>query len=154
LDQRLYAWVRLRMVATLPFTEVIFAKLDKLLASVDVYKRDRAALLWAFLNSFVFYFIAVLNVYVTCLVFELNINFADMLIATPIIMLIMNIPLSVGNLGLMEFAYINVFQLLGYSPALALSVALLMRVKSLIDAAMGGILHPLLIDKRETDTAE
>lgn len=153
-DQRLYSWLQQRMVVILPFSELIFSKLDKLLVSVEFYKRDRLALLWAFLNSFVFYFIAVLNVYVTSLVFELNVDFVDMLIATPIIMLIMNIPLSVGNLGLMEFAYINIFQLLGYSPALALSVALLMRVKSLFDAAMGGILHPLLIDNRETDTTE
>ena len=71
-----------------------------------------------------------------------------MLVATPIIMLIMNIPLSVGNIGLMEFAYAEVFTLMGYSPALGLSVAILMRIKSLVDGAMGGLLHPVFVTKK------
>lgn len=153
LDQRLYLWVRRHSVNRLSFTAMVFDKLDKLLESVVVYRHNPQAVMWAFVNSLLFYFIAVLNVYVTCLVFDINVSFTDMLVATPIIMLIMNIPLSVGNLGLMEFAYISVFQLLGYSPALALSVALLMRIKSLFDAAIGGIMHPFFIENRETDTS-
>lgn len=154
LDHRFYLWVRRHTVASLPFSGKIFDKLDKLLDSINVYRQNRAALMWAVINSLVFYFIAVVNVYVTCLVFDLNISFVDMLVATPIIMLIMNIPISIGNLGLMEFAYISIFQLLGYSPALALSVALLMRVKSLFDAAIGGVMHPFLIENRKTETPE
>jgi len=80
-------------------------------------------------------------------VFDLNINLIDMLIATPIIMLIMNIPLSIGNIGLMEFAYSEVFVLMGYSPALGLSVAILMRLKSLIDGLMGGVLQPFFVTR-------
>ncbi|NND81573.1 MAG: flippase-like domain-containing protein [Gammaproteobacteria bacterium] len=153
-DQRLYRWVKQLVSAKLPLTGGVFAKLDKLLASVDVYKKNPTALMWAFINSLVFYFIAVLNVYVTALVFQIDVQFVHVLIATPIIMLIMNIPLSVGNIGLMEFAYVNVFQLLGYSPALALSVALLMRLKSLFDGAMGGLLHPFFITNNENHLSE
>ena len=89
-----------------------------------------------------------LNVYVTALVFNVDVALLDVLIATPIIMLIMNIPLSVGNIGLMEFAYINVLQLMGYSPVLGLSVAILMRLKSLFDGALGGMLHPLFVTQK------
>ncbi|MEM7360640.1 MAG: lysylphosphatidylglycerol synthase transmembrane domain-containing protein [Pseudomonadota bacterium] len=147
-DTRLYVWVRSRMLNKWPVSEVVFSKLDKLLASVKVYGNHRSALVWAFVNSLVFYLLAVLNVYVTALVFELDVRLIDMLIATPIIMLIMNIPLSVGNIGLMEFAYYQVFQLLGYSPALGLMVAILMRIKSLIDGVLGGILHPIFVTKK------
>ena len=147
-DQRLYQRVRSICIRLVPVTHAVFQKLDKLLASIDVYKNDKSALLWAFVNSLLFYFIAVVNVYVTALVFQVEVSFIDMLIATPIIMLIMNIPLSVGNLGLMEFAYINVFQLLGYSPTLGLSVAILMRLKSLFDGVMGGVLHPVFIVRK------
>jgi len=146
-DVRLYRWFKAVMSNKLPASRAIFTKVDKLLLSIDVYKSNRRALVWAFVNSFVFYFIAVVNVYVTALVFTDTVGFMDILIATPIIMLIMNIPLSVGNLGLMEFAYINIFQLMGYSPALGLSVAILMRLKSLFDGAMGGLLHPVFVTK-------
>jgi len=116
--------------------------------SLSRYKKHRGALVWAFVNSVLFYLIAVLNVYVTALVFEADVVLLDILVATPIIMLIMNVPLSVGNIGLMEFAYINVLQLMGYSPALGLSVAILMRLKSLLDGAMGGVLHPLFVTQK------
>ena len=147
IDQRFYQWVRARFVARWAITEKVFVKADKLLAAIDVYRNHRVAMLGAFANSLLFYFIAVLNVYVTALVFNQEFAFVDALIATPIIMLIMNIPLSLGNIGLMEFAYANVLQLLGYSPALGLSVAILMRLKSLFDAAMGGVLYPVFIGR-------
>ena len=58
-------------------------------------------------------------------------------------MFIMNLPISIGGIGLMEFAFIFIFEISGYSSALALSTALLMRLKSFVDAGMGGILYPL-----------
>jgi len=147
-DARLYESFSSRSQRRFAFSRRIFNKLDKLLLSVSRYKKHRGALVWAFVNSVLFYLIAVLNVYVTALVFEADVVLLDILVATPIIMLIMNVPLSVGNIGLMEFAYINVLQLMGYSPALGLSVAILMRLKSLLDGAMGGVLHPLFVTQK------
>lgn len=144
-DPRLYTWVKNWTQRKLPKTQLLFAKLDKLLHSVQVYGQHRSALVWAFVNSLVFYVLAAVNVTITAMVFFPDIRFVDMLIATPIIMLIMNIPFSLGNLGLMEYAYSQVFQLMGYSPALGLSVALLMRAKSLFDGAMGGVLQPFFV---------
>lgn len=144
-DPRLYRWVKAVVVTGVPATSGLFTKLDKLLAAVHVYADHKVAILVAVLNSLVFYFLAVVNVYVTALVFSDNISFTDMLIATPIIMLIMNLPISLGNIGLMEFAYSQIFTLMGYSPAVGVSVALLMRAKSFFDAAMGGLLYPFFI---------
>ena len=148
-DSRVYVSLSAGFKARFPISAKLFDKLDKLMLSIGRYKNDHGALVWAFVNSVVFYFVAVINVYVTALVFEMDVVFMDILIATPIIMLIMNIPLSVGNIGLMEFAYINVLQLMGYSPALGLSVAILMRLKSLLDGALGGLLHPLFVTQKE-----
>lgn len=144
-DPRLYHAIRLFLLKKIPMTEPLFDKLDKLLASVQVYGQHKSALAWAFINSLVFYFLAVVNVYITAKVFQMDVSFTHMLVATPIIMLIMNIPFSLGNLGLMEYGYSAVFQLMGYSPALGLSVALLMRAKSLFDGALGGVLHPIFV---------
>ncbi len=147
-DDRLYEKVKSVLIPRLGIAALIFEKIDSLLVSVRVYKQHKGAIAWAFVNSLVFYFLAVLNVYVTAKVFDIGIDFNDMLIATPIIMLIMNIPFSIGNFGLMEAGYSGVFVLLGYNPAIGLSVAILMRLKSLVDGAIGGVLHPLYVTKK------
>ena len=53
-----------------------------------------------------------------------------------------------GNIGLMEFAYSSVLVLFAYEPALGLSVAILMRMKSLLDGAMGGLLAPIFVTQK------
>ena len=149
-DNRVYSVFRKQVANHFAVIDKALAKLDKLMDSIGQYKNERTAVLWAFFNSLVFYLMAILNVYITARVFQLDISFVDIAIATPIIMLIMNIPLSIGNLGIMEFAYTAIFQMIGYSPALGLSVALLMRLKSLLDGAMGGMLHPLYTTKQHS----
>lgn len=41
----------------------------------------------------------------------------------------------------MEFAYTFTFEIIGYSSALGLSTALLMRTKTFIDGGIGGLIH-------------
>jgi len=147
-DKRVYHTVRQKLTYWVPKSNSAFIKADKLLASVDAYRDHPQAIFWAFVNSLLFYVLAVFNVFVTTLVFDLNISFSDICIATPIIMLIMNLPISIGNFGLMEGAYAGVFKLLSYDPLLGVSVALLMRIKSLIDGVIGGILHPIFVTQK------
>lgn len=149
IDQRVYQVVRQYITAKLPVSDAAFNKIDKLLISITLYRGEKSAIFWAFVNSLLFYFAAVTNVYVTSLVFQFDVSFLDMLIATPIIMLIMNIPISIGNYGLMEAGYVGVFGLMGYSPTLGLSVAFLMRLKSFLDGAIGGLLQPLFIVRKQ-----
>lgn len=148
LDQSLYRKVRTWLVSKFPASDKAFDKIDKLLNAVDVYRDHPKAIVMAFVNSVFFYLIAVVNVYITTLVFNLDVSFIDMLIATPIIMVIMNLPISFGNVGLMEFAYTSVFGLLAYAPELGLSVAILMRLKSFFDGAIGGVLHPIFVTQK------
>lgn len=144
-DPRPYLYLRRYCVLRWTRLESLFVKLDKLVLSINDYRNQPKAIYLAFFNSVVFYALATANVFVSSLVFEPQVQWLHALAATPIIMLIMNIPLSVGNIGLMEFAYTSVFALLGYDPALGLSIALLMRAKSLIDGAMGGVLQPFFV---------
>lgn len=148
LDLRAYGWLRDLLTSKVSKLESLFLKIDKLLASISAYRQSKTALLVAFANSFLFYFVAVVNVYVTALVFQADVSFVDMLLATPVIMLLMNLPISLGNLVLMEASYTGVLALMGYSPALGLSVALTMRMKSLIDGIVGGALHPFFVTKK------
>ncbi len=144
IDERPYRFVTAFLRNKLPFLTGILGKIDKLHQAVLEYRHDRWALFIAFINTFVFYFLAVVNVYVTALAFNTEIRFMELLVAVPLIMFIMNLPISIGGIGLMEFSYIFVFDISGYSSALALSTALLMRFKSLVDAGIGGVLYPIL----------
>jgi uncharacterized membrane protein YbhN (UPF0104 family) len=67
-----------------------------------------------------------------------------MLLAVPVVMLVMNVPLSVGNIGVLEFAYTVVLGAFGVSPTAALSTVMLMRVKMILAAAGGGVAHALM----------
>lgn len=147
-DMRPYYFCREKLIVWHSGFSGLFVKLDKLVDAVGAYGGDKRPIVIAFLNSLVFYLFAVLNVFITALVFNGEVYLIDIMIATPIIMLIMNIPLSIGNLGLMEFAYINVLQIMGYSPELGLAIALTMRIKSLFDGFIGGVLHPIFVTQK------
>jgi len=152
-DERPYRFLTKLLSGRAALVDKILVKLDKLHGAVVEYRDDRSALFIALLNTFVFYFLAVLNVYVTALAFSTDVQFQDILVAVPLIMFIMNLPISIGGIGLMEFAFVFIFEISGYSGALALSTALLMRVKIFFDAGLGGVLYPLL-SRETTGTAK
>ena len=157
-DERPYRFLKKLLDGRAALLDKVLTKLDKLHAAVVEYRDDRSALFVALLNTFLFHFLAVLNVYVTALAFSSEIHFFEILVAVPLIMFIMNLPISIGGIGLMEFAFVFIFELSGYGSALALSTALLMRVKIFFDAGLGGVLYPLVsrktADKSETDLEE
>ncbi len=143
-DERPYRFITKLLSNRLGFIDKILSKVEKIHCAVLEYRDDRTALIIAILNTFVFYILAVINVYVTALAFSTEVQFRELLIAVPLIMFIMNLPISIGGIGLMEFAFVFIFGISGYSSALALSTAILMRLKSFFDAATGGLLYPLL----------
>ncbi|NEO77126.1 hypothetical protein [Moorena sp. SIO4G3] len=59
---------------------------------------------------------------------------------------IVNLPISIGGIGLMEFAYSFTLGLVGATPALAFSTALLLRAKTLFHAGIGSLLYPFVSD--------
>ena len=147
IDDRPYRFVTAVLQNRFPFLTKIVSKIDSLHAAIAAYKDNRIALVIALLNTLLFYLLAVVNVYVTASAFNSDIAFLPLLTAVPLIMFIMNLPISIGGIGLMEFAFVFIFELSGYSSGLALSTALLMRFKSFVDAGMGGILYAMISGK-------
>lgn len=147
IDERPYTFVKTLLSGHFAIFDKILSKVDKIHCAVLEYRDDRWALFVALLNTFLFYFLAVVNVYVTALAFSTEVQFSEILVAVPLIMFIMNLPISIGGIGLMEFAFIFIFEISGYSSALALSTALLMRIKIFFDAGLGGLLYPLFSQK-------
>ncbi len=148
IDQRPLKIVQKKLGNKVPMLVKYFSKLKNIQKAVLDYKKNRSALLIAVLNSLIFYFLAVVNVWFNALAFDINVNFLSMLVAVPVILLIMNLPISIGGIGLMELAYTLTLELVGYSAALGLSVALLMRAKTFVDAGIGGLLYPFFSEGR------
>lgn len=123
------------------FIRKVVDKFENFQASIRKVGRNKIFLAKLFSYSLIFYVLAVISVWVSALAFDRNVGLVDMIIAVPAIMLIMNLPVSIGGLGLMEASYTVAFELLGYSAELGLVTALLMRGKAIIDALVGGLLE-------------
>ncbi len=122
----------------------IFVKLGKFQKATLSLRHNKGAFVFAIVNSFLFYLLAVLNVYTSALAFRASISFLDALIITPIVMVITMIPISIGGIGLAEGAYFFVFTRMGMPGALGLSVALLLRAKALLAGIVGGFYYSTL----------
>jgi len=121
----------------------IFDRIKKMRNSVKELSKDKRAIFFAFVNSIFFYAVAVLNAWFSILVFDESITLITMVFSIPIIMFLMNIPLSIGNLGVMEFSYTAVLTVFGVPAGVALSLSLFMRIKTFIAAGFGGIFYIL-----------
>lgn len=143
-DRRPFELVRSISLRLVPRLEPLFHKSDKVLSALNLYRSRRAHLVGAFLLSLLFYVSAGVTYWLDVAPFAPSTPLLPVLIATPFIMFIMNIPLSLGNVGLMEFAYTVVLGLFGIPPSVALSAAVLHRLKSFIAAGWGGAVYNLM----------
>ncbi len=144
LDARAIALARRLLPARWSKLASFFTKLEGIQAAVHDYRRSPHAMFWAATNSLIFYALAILNVWFTGRAFDASFSLSSALVVTPVIMLIMNLPISVGTLGLLEFAFMSTFVRLGYPEALGFSAAFLMRFKTLMDAGLGAFLHSVV----------
>jgi uncharacterized protein (TIRG00374 family) len=129
----------------------VLGKITRVQGVIRDYKDNPLVMVKVFGVSCLFYFMAIVNVWVSARAFVPDVAFSSMLLAVPAIMLVMNLPVSIGGLGLMEASYTLIFPLFGYTPALALSVALLMRFKTLVYGGVGAILHLNLLRSRDKE---
>lgn len=120
------------------FLSKVAEKFDSFQVSIRDLHGNRRFLVGIGVYSLLFYCFAVVNVWTSALAFDWEVSLVSMMIAVPIIMLVMNLPVSIGGLGLMEASFTLGFEVLGYSAELGLATALVMRAKTLIDAFIGG----------------
>jgi uncharacterized protein (TIRG00374 family) len=135
-DRRLWA-----LAVSLPLPSklgLVREKLGRLLEEIRAFG-DEPSVLWRTLAlSIAFHLGAVLNVWVTGRAFGIHASMLDLLALVPVILLVALVPISVGGIGVMEWAYVYCLGLAGVSPAGALAIALLLRVKRLLNGVAGG----------------
>jgi uncharacterized protein (TIRG00374 family) len=125
------------------FAQRILRKMQKLQEAILLYRHQRWALLVAMLYSFAFYIISVWIVYTGCLTFGVTPDLKALFLVVPIMHILFMIPISLGGIGLQEWAYTAVLDMVGVPGAIGLSVALLYRVRIIVFGMIGGALYPL-----------
>lgn len=143
LDRRLTG--ALRSTPLRPVAE----KLGRLQAALRAYRDHAGPVTIALALSFLFYLGAGINVFVAARAFGSSIGPVEAILATPVVLVIALVPITLGGLGLAEWAYIFALGHFGVSPATALSAALLLRVKGVAVGAIGGL---DLVLRGETET--
>jgi uncharacterized protein (TIRG00374 family) len=131
----------LKRIIPLKPVQQLLEKLLKFQTATLSLRTHPGAFVFAMINSVFFYFLAIINVYISALAFRADLSFAGAVIITPIIMVITMLPISIGGIGLAEGAYFFTFERFGIIGAVGLSVALLMRAKALLAGAVGGIYY-------------
>lgn len=104
-----------------------------------LFFRNRYALVAkAMAYSFTFHIFASVNVYVCCLSINLYPSFKDIAVITPIILLLNIVPVSPNNLGWWEWTFSFLLVEAGAGKAEGLTVALILRVMTLLFSLVGG----------------
>lgn len=116
-------------------------KLTKLHHSLQEFRSHRVEFFGIMVLSVLFHVLTGINLYVACLALNYQPHFLEMLIVTPFILLLSVLPITINGIGLWEGSFVLFFSLLGIAKPLALSVALLLRLKTLFVSAFGGLFY-------------
>jgi glycosyltransferase 2 family protein len=128
------------IIGRLPYFGLLKKSFDKLYNSISFFKQHSRVLGYSMIYSFLFQTMTIVNALVCCWAIGVFPNVLDVAVTVPIIMLISVIPISIGALGLWEGAFAYFFVIIGVPPAAAVSVALILRLKTILLGLLGGIL--------------
>jgi uncharacterized protein (TIRG00374 family) len=128
------------MIARLPGLRRVAARLDKLIADIGYFRDQYRLLALSLAYSFAFHLLAGLNVYVSCLSIGFEPAFLDILVITPVILLLTMIPVSPNNIGWWEWCFSILLIDAGASAAEGLAVGLTIRAVNLCVSLIGGLL--------------
>lgn len=98
--------------------------------------------------SIMFYVVTILNVYVGCRTFGIEVPISSLVVAVPVMLILFMMPISIGGVGLQEWAYFFVLSMVGVPSAVALSLGLMFRARTIAFALAGGALYPVVTGGR------
>jgi uncharacterized protein (TIRG00374 family) len=114
-------------------------KFEKLSDDIGYYKSRRMLLLSSLGLSVCFHLIACVNVYIACVSIGFYPDFIDVLVITPVILILTMIPVSPGNIGWWEWCFSVLLIDAGASSSEGLAVALMLRAITLLASLIGGL---------------
>lgn len=133
------------------FTQSIFAKLERFQQKLVLYTERPRALGGGLVLGVGFYLLSICYIWLCLLAFESSTPFMVALLGVPLIMVLMNLPISVGGIGLAEFGFTVVFGAMGVAPETALAGVLLLRLHTFYMAGIGWVLYLLQRNEPEVE---
>jgi glycosyltransferase 2 family protein len=140
-DERALAWLRGRGPARKGQRWLARAldSLERVQQAVASYREQRRALALAILGALIFDLLIMTNIMIGVRAFAPETALLPVLMVAPVTLFMVNLPVAIGGAGPAELAYGFPLGLVGVAPAVALSAALLLRVRALLDAAIGAL---------------
>jgi len=145
------AWGLRRFPGGLPGR--LIGKLARVQSAIHDYTGQTRAIVTALGLSLLFYLAAMVNIYVCSRAFGVVLPARTLLVIVPVIMFISSLPITVGGLGLLEWAFFFTFGASGAGSSPGLLVGLLIRVNSLLFSLWGGIVYTVRGIKKRTGRA-
>ena len=111
---------RVKQIETFPGFAWILAKTKKIVLPVIKFFATPEVRWRVIAQGCLFIVLSVLNFWITTLVFAQDFGLWDAFVSVPLMLFIANLPLSIGNLGTMEFAFVVVLGIHGIEADVAL----------------------------------
>jgi uncharacterized protein (TIRG00374 family) len=118
-------------------------RLERLYASIVLYRGSRRALLGAILLSVLSRVLWVCASYFVARAFSLSIGLPALFVIVPIIELVRMIPVSISGIGLREAAFAVMLKQFGVEYSLGVSFGIIVYVIFFVFALLGGVLYGL-----------
>jgi len=138
-----------RKLKFIPYMDKLVRLFKKLLNDISFFKDKYRMLVSALGLSFVFHLLTAVGNFICCYAIGFHPSFIDIAVITPIILLVVMIPVSPNNIGWWEWTFGVLLVNAGAGVAQGVAVALILRVTSLIFSMYGGLLF--LFEKTGND---
>jgi uncharacterized protein (TIRG00374 family) len=119
----------------------LIGKLIRVQSAIHDYAGQTRAIVSALALSLLFHLTAMAYIYVSSRAFGVALPARTLLVIVPVIMFITSLPITVGGLGLFEWAFFFTFGASGAGGSPGLLVGLLIRANSLLYSLWGGIMY-------------
>ncbi len=119
----------------------LIGKLIRVQSAIHDYAGQTRAIAIALALSLLFHLTAMVYIYVSSRAFGVALPARTLLVIVPVIMFISSLPITVGGLGLVEWAYFFTFGASGAGGSPGLLVGLLLRANSLLYSLWGGVIY-------------
>jgi len=107
---------------------------------IQRFRDFRSTLLWSYGISLIFYLFVAGTIWSAAMSLGVQIDFLYLLAIIPMVLLAASAPISLNGLGIAEAGYVLFFQLIGVAAEDALGIALLLRMRLLVTALLGGLI--------------
>lgn len=135
-----FKFLILKIIRSIPIVNKFSPHIERLINAIAHFRSRHRLLLMSLLYSVAFHLLASINVYVTCLSIDFVPHFADILVITPVILMLAMIPVSPNNIGWWEWCFTLLLADAGATGAEGLAVALTLRAMALAISLIGGVL--------------